>query len=130
MVAARLLLTRRAMQNGSRPNAYEVSAVVPFGDDEDVSGAAVHRLAAHLRELGLPFEILAVDEASGDNSHAVLALLRAQVPELRVLHAPGRGRGFELGIARAQGHVLWLIDPQTAVQAFAGFARAAEQIRP
>jgi hypothetical protein len=130
MVAARLLLTRRAMQNGSRPNAYEVSAVVPFGDDEDVIGAAVHRLAAHLRELGLPFEILAVDEASGDNSHAVLALLRAQVPELRVLHAPGRGRGFDSGIARAQGHLLWLIDPHTAVQAVAGFARAAEQIRP
>jgi len=116
------------MQNGSRRNAYEVSAVMPFGDDEDVIGAAVQRLASYLRELGLPFEILAVDEDSGDNSHAVLALLRAHVPELRVLHAPGRGRGFESGIARAQGRLLWLIDPHTAVQAVAGFTRAVEQI--
>lgn len=129
MSAARLLLTRRAMQSGSRPNAYEVSAIVPFGDDEDVIGAGVQRIAAHLRELGLSFEILAVDEDSGDNSHAVLALLRAQVPELRVLHAPGRGRGFELGVARAQGRVLWMIDARAAVQPVAGFARALERIR-
>jgi len=117
------------MQSGSRPNAYEVSAIVPFGDDEDVIGSAVQRVAAHLRELRVPFEILAVDEDSGDNSHAVLALLRAQVPELRVLHAPGRGRGFDSGIARAQGRVLWLIDPTAAVHPIAGFTRALEQIR-
>jgi glycosyltransferase involved in cell wall biosynthesis len=129
MRAARLLLLRRAMQSASKPNAYDVSVVVPFGDDEDVIGAAVQRLAAHLRELGLDFELLAVDEDSGDNSHAVLALLRAQVPELRVLHAPGRGRGFDTGIARAQGRILWLIQAQAAVQPMAGFARAFEQIR-
>jgi len=29
----------------------------------------------------MSFEILAVDEDSGDNSHAVLALLRAEVPD-------------------------------------------------
>jgi glycosyltransferase involved in cell wall biosynthesis len=117
------------MQSGSRPNAYEVSAIIPFGDDEDVIGSAVQRVAAHLRDLGVPFEILAVDEDSGDNSHAVLALLRAQVPELRVLHAPGRGKGFDSGIARAQGRVLWLIEPGAAVHPIAGFTRALDQIR-
>ena len=117
------------MQSGSRPNAYEVSAIVPFADDEEVIGSAVQRIAAHLRDLGVPFEILAVDEDSGDNSHAVLALLRAQVPELRVLHAPGRGKGFDSGIARAQGRVLWLIEPSAAVHPIAGFARALDQIR-
>jgi hypothetical protein len=108
---------------------YEVSAIVPFGDHEDVIGAAIQRVAAHLRELGVTFEIVAVDEDSGDNSHAVLALLRGQVPELRVTHAPGRGRGFDLGVARAQGHVLWLIEPSAAVQPLAPFVRALEQIR-
>lgn len=108
---------------------FDVSAIVPFGDDEDVIGSAVLRLAEHLRELDLSFEILAVDEDSGDNSHAVLALLRVQVPELRVTHAPGRGRGFDSGIARAQGRVLWLIEPTAATQPVVGFARALEQIR-
>lgn len=125
MHAARLLLTRRAMQSGSR---FDVSAILPFGDDEDVIGAAVQRIATHLRGLGLHFEILAVDESSGDNSHAVLALLRSQVPELRVAHAPGRGRGFDTGIARAQGRVVWLISPLAATQPLPGFARAFEQI--
>jgi glycosyltransferase involved in cell wall biosynthesis len=126
MAAARLLLLRRSMQSGAR---FDVSAIVPFGDDEDVIGAAVQRIAALLRELGLGFEILAVDENSGDNSHAVLALLRAQVPELRVVHAPGRGRGFDCGISRAQGRVVWLIAPTAAMLPMAGFARALEQIR-
>jgi glycosyltransferase involved in cell wall biosynthesis len=126
MPTARLVLRRRAMQSGSR---FDVSVIVPFGDDEDLIGSAIHRLAGHLRDLGLNFEILAVDEDSGDNSHAVLALLRVQVPELRVLHAPGRGRAFDTGIARAQGHVLWMIEPTAAVQPHAGFVRALEQIR-
>ncbi len=96
---------------------YEISVVVPFADDEDAIGTAIHRIADHLRPLELPFEILAVDEDSGDNSHAVLALLRAQVPELRVVHAPGRGRGADAGAARAQGRILWIIDPDVALVA-------------
>ncbi len=126
MRAARLLLFRRAMQSGAR---FDVSVILPFGDDEDLIGAAIRHLAAHLRELGLSFEILAIDEDSGDNSHAVLALLRAQVPELRVSHAPGRGRGFDTGIARAQGHVVWLIEPALAAQPLGGFAGAFEHVR-
>lgn len=108
---------------------YEISIVVPFGDDEESIGNAVQRLAAHLRPLELPFEILAVDEDSGDNSHAVLALMRAQVPELRVIHAPGRGRGAEAGASRAQGRLLWIIDPDNAVGNLAPATLAIQQVR-
>jgi hypothetical protein len=107
---------------------YDVSVVLAFRDDEDVIGNAVQRVAAHLRELGLSFELLAVDEDSGDNSHAVLALLRGQVPELRVQHAPLRGRGAEAGIARAQGRTIWILSPHAAMSPLATFQRAHEQI--
>lgn len=107
---------------------YEVSVVVPFGDDEDAIGNAVQRLAAHLRGLALPFEILAVDEDSGDNSHAVLALMRAQVPELRVIHAPGKGRGADAGASRAQGRMLWMVDPDTALGNLAPATLAIQQV--
>jgi dolichol-phosphate mannosyltransferase len=107
---------------------YDVSVVLSFGDDEDIIGEAVQRLAGHVRGLGLAFEILAVDEDSGDNSHAVLALLRGQVPELRVIHAPVRGRGADIGIARAQGRVLWILDPAAAMASPAAFAPAHEQV--
>src|SRR5664279_1494436 len=79
---------------------FDVSVILPFGDDEEAVGVAVKRTAEYLRNLGLSFEILAIDEDSGDNSHAVLALLRADVPELRVTHASGRGRGVGVGEAR------------------------------
>jgi len=122
--AARMLLSRAARMEVR----YEISVVVPFADDEDSIGAAIQRLADHLRPLDLPFEILAVDEDSGDNSHAVLALLRAQVPELRVVHAPGRGRGTDAGGARAQGRILWIIDPDVAMGTLAPVAPAVRDI--
>ena len=87
------------MSEGPR---FDVSVILPFGDDEEFVGIAVRRTAESLRSLGVSFEILAIDEDSGDNSHAVLALLRAEVPELRVTHASGRGRGVEVGASRNQ----------------------------
>lgn len=107
---------------------FAVSVVLPFGDHEDVIGAAVQHLAGLLRTSGLGFELLAVDESSGDNSHAVLALLRAQVPELRVVQAAGPGRGFDAGLARAQGRVAWLVAPGWALQASAGALGELERL--
>jgi hypothetical protein len=108
--------------------SYDVSVVLPFRDDEDVIGMAVRRLAAHLREYGVTFQIIAVDEDSGDNCHAVLALLRKDIPELRVITAGHRGRGFEAGVARAQGRALWLVEPLAAVGPLAPFGRAYRRV--
>ena len=88
---------------------FDLSVVLLFGDDEEIIGAAVRQLGAALRTTGLSFEIIAVDEDSGDNSHAVLAMLRPEIPELRVTHAPIRTRGLETGVARAQGRVIAVI---------------------
>src|SRR3981189_3484316 len=110
-MAARLLLSPLPMSEGAR---FDVSVILPFGDDEEAVGIAVRRTAEYLRALGVSFEILAIDEDSGDNSHAVLALLRAEVPELRATHAPGRGRGVDVGAARAQGTVLLVSTPDVA----------------
>jgi hypothetical protein len=106
----------------------EVSVVLPFADDEDVIGTAVRRVANHLREYGVSFEIIAVDEDSGDNSHAVLALLRKDLAELRIASAPGRGRGFAKGAQRARGHVLWLVEPRAALAPLAPFGRAYRRV--
>lgn len=97
------------MRSSTTPE-LEVSVVIPFADDEERVGALSRRIAGHLRALGLRFEILAVDEDSGDNSVALLSLLRAEVPELRVLEAPGHGHGFAAGARAARGSVLWLVD--------------------
>lgn len=109
-------------------HTYDVSVVMPFGDDEDVIGRSVRHVVNHLREYGVSFELVAVDEDSGDNCHAVLSLLRTSIPELRVLHTEGRGRGFAFGAQRAQGRVLWLLDPHAALAALAPFGRAYRRV--
>jgi hypothetical protein len=106
---------------------FDLSVVLLFGDDEEIIGSALRQLVTTLRATELLFEILAVDEDSADNSHAVLAMLRPEIPELRVTHAPIRTRGLETGVARAQGRVVAVIapsavaslstDPQTFVDA-------------
>ena len=123
--AARLLLDLTSMGDSPR---FDVSVILPFGDDEEAVGIAVRRTAEHLRQLGLAFEILAIDEDSGDNSHAVLALLRAEVPELRVTHASGRGRGVDVGAARAQGQLLLVSTPDVASASLDGVGDACRRL--
>lgn len=106
----------------------DVSVVLPFGDDEDHIGTACQRLARHLGELGLTFEILAVDEDSGDNCHAILGLVRGEIPELRILSGVAPGRGFAAGAAAARGRVLWLIEPASALRSLAAFGRANNRV--
>lgn len=124
-MAARLLLFPLPMSDSPR---LHVSVILPFGDDEEFVGIAVRRTAEHLRGLGLSFEILAIDEDSGDNSHAVLALLRAEVPELRVTHAPGRGRGVDVGASRAQGTLIVVSTPDVASAALDGIGDACRRL--
>ncbi|HEY5925935.1 MAG TPA: hypothetical protein VIV11_29810 [Kofleriaceae bacterium] len=124
-MAARLLLFPLPMPEGPR---FDVSVILPFGDDEEFVGIAVKRSAEHLRSLGVSFEIIAIDEDSGDNSHAVLALLRGEVPELRVTHAPGRGRGVDVGVARAQGTLLVVSTPDVASATLDGMGEACRRL--
>jgi len=108
--------------------AVDVSIVLPFADHEDTIGSACSRLARHLLELELSFEILAVDEASGDNSHAVLGLLRRSLPPLRIVAGARPGRGFAIGSACARGRVLWLVEPRSALRSLAPFGRAHARV--
>lgn len=107
---------------------FDVSVILPFGDDEEFVGIAVRRTAEHLRGLGLTFEILAIDEDSGDNSHAVLALLRGELPELRVTHASARGRGIDVGVGRAQGTLIVVATPDVASASLDGVGDACRRL--
>ena len=124
-MAAQSVLDAEAMSEGAR---YDVSVILPFGDDEEFVGIAVRRTAEHLRGLGLSFEIIAVDEDSADNSHAVLALLRGSVPELRVTHASARGRGIDVGAGRAQGTLLVVAAPDVASASLDGVGEACRRL--
>lgn len=101
------------------PTQPDVSVVIPFRDDEDVIGAACTRLLAHLRERGHCPEVLAVDEGSGDNSKALLAVLATGESSLRVLHAHA-GRGYLVGAREARGRYLLCVEPSSVDATIAG----------
>ena len=94
----------------SGKSEVEFSAVVVCRDDEERAGHMLRRLAAHLRSLGLHFEILAVDEASTDNTLSLLSLLRRDLPELRVVAGVQPGRGYARGLRLAHGQAVLLVD--------------------
>jgi dolichol-phosphate mannosyltransferase len=102
----------------------DVSVILPFGDDEDRVGVLSRRVAEHLRELGLAFEILAVDEGSGDNSVALLSILRGELPELKLVH------GMSDGVLAARGRTLWVVDHHLGhdAGALAPFATAERRV--
>jgi hypothetical protein len=88
----------------------DLTAIVVCRDDEERVGHVVRRVAGHVESLGLHAEILAVDEDSSDNTLALLALLRHQIPSLRVIPGVAAGRGFVKGVRQARGQALLLID--------------------
>ncbi len=63
----------------------QISVVIPVFNERDNIAPLVGEVIAALRGL-LPFEIIYVDDHSTDDSLAVLQALKADVPELRVLH--------------------------------------------
>src|SRR5205807_2529450 len=55
-------------------------------------------------------------------------LLRGEVPELRVTHAPGRGKGVDVGAARAQGTLLVISTPDVASASLDGVGDACRRL--
>ena len=72
-----------------------VTAVVPVYDEERTLDVVVHSTLAELGRLGLPHEVLILDDGSTDGSPAVAARLAARSPErVRALGFPeNRGKG-------------------------------------
>lgn len=88
----------------------EISVIFAVRNSEESVGRDVRRVTTYLRSLGKSFEIVAVNDGCRDNSLAVLRLLSAEVPELRLCAAESAGRAFVRGVAEARGTVMVLCD--------------------
>jgi glycosyltransferase involved in cell wall biosynthesis len=87
-----------------------LSVVIAVREAEETIGRDVRRIAQHLGEAGIPFEIVAVNDGCCDNSFSVLRLVAASIPELRLCTADASGRAFIRGAAEAHGEMLALVD--------------------
>ena len=89
----------------------DISVVVPVFDEAGAAPALAQEIAAAFA--GRSFEIIFVDDASRDDTRAVLSALRAEIPQLRVLshqRNSGQSRAIRSGILGARGAVIVTLD--------------------
>lgn len=95
------------------PESPIYSVILPVYNERDNVGPLVAEIRAALQPLGQPWEVLAVDDCSRDDSLAVLKALQAEHPELRVLRHRrncGQSAAFASGLRQARGEVVITLD--------------------
>jgi len=93
-------------------NAPQLSVVVPVFNEQDNVGPLVGEILSALRGR-IDFEIVYVDDHSRDATLATLQRLRAEVPELRVLHhvtQSGQSTAVRNGVKAARGAWIATLD--------------------
>lgn len=91
----------------------DLSVVIPIKDEKDNLNRLHERLTEALAPLPLRYEIVLVDDGSGDGSHLVLERLAAADPRLKVVRLRrnfGQSAAMQAGIDHATGDVLVTMD--------------------
>jgi len=93
--------------------APALSLVVPVYDEEENVAPLHAELARIVRDLGRPYEILFVNDGSGDGTLARLELLAAADPHVRIVDLDGNfgeAAALSAGFAHARGAVVVTLD--------------------
>jgi dolichol-phosphate mannosyltransferase len=115
----------------------ELSVIVPVRDEADNLAPLVEELWPVLTALGRSFEVLCVDDGSGDGSAQELARLAECRPGLRVLtlaHPSGQSAALAAGASHATGDVIVHMDadlqndPADLPRLLAGIAAGADAV--
>lgn len=91
----------------------KVSVVIPAHNEADNLPFLLEEIAAAEQAMSVPFEILVVDDASSDQTSAVLESLMPRYPRLRVLpmvRQSGQSAALSAGFDHAEGEVVVTID--------------------
>ena len=88
-----------------------ISIVMPAHDEESFLPAAVREVAAGMRSRG-PFEVIVVENGSGDATAEVAEGLVEEIPELRVLSLDmaDYGKALRTGLLDARGEMVAFFD--------------------
>ena len=86
----------------------ELSVVMPAHNEEDLLDKAVHAVVDGLRDRGLGFEVVVVENGSTDRTASVAAALAEDVAEVRALSSaqPDYGEALRTGFLAARGQVV------------------------
>jgi glycosyltransferase involved in cell wall biosynthesis len=90
-----------------------LSVVVPALNEQDNVGPLVEQVGQVMRDAGVGFELIVVDDGSTDQTLERLTQLQIDRPWLRVLHRPkprGQSAAMYVGIQAARGHCIATLD--------------------
>jgi len=93
------------------PPIPDISVIVPVFDEEGAAPGLAREIATAFK--GRNYEVIFVDDHSRDDTLGVLAGLKSEIPELRVLgHQAnaGQSRAIRTGILAARGAIIVTLD--------------------
>jgi dolichol-phosphate mannosyltransferase len=93
--------------------AVEISVVVPLYNEQENIGELYRRLTAVLQALGGRYELVFVNDGSGDATPRLLDELKGHDPHLSVLHFSrnfGHQAAVSAGLDHAGGHAVMIMD--------------------
>jgi glycosyltransferase involved in cell wall biosynthesis len=85
-----------------------VSVIIPLYNEEQTIGDIIDRVQTIMKQMGLKYEIIVVDDCSVDNSLMIAKAYPVRLYSLTV-HA-GKGGGLRAGFAKAKGDFIVTID--------------------
>jgi glycosyltransferase involved in cell wall biosynthesis len=91
----------------------ELSIVVPVYNEEENAGVLCERLTRVCDSIGIPFEILFIDDGSGDGTFEALSALHQKDPRIRVIRFRrnfGQTAAMAAGFDYARGRVIVTMD--------------------
>ncbi|TQL39086.1 glycosyl transferase family 2 [Salinispora arenicola] len=81
-------------REGTRPLANLTEIAIPIHNEEKVLVASIHRLRRHLQKhFPYPFVITIADNGSTDRSWELATQLAGELPDVRAIRVPVKGRG-------------------------------------
>jgi glycosyltransferase involved in cell wall biosynthesis len=96
-----------------RADRLDLSVVIPFYNEEECAAFVLDEVRATLDPLGLGYEVVAVDDGSGDDTAVALAAAARDDPRFRILRwEPNRGQAAALywGLHAARGSLVVTMD--------------------
>ena len=93
--------------------AIDISIVIPVYNSSDCVGALARQLTAVLDDMGRPYEVILVDDASPDDSWAVIRRIVTQYPGftgIQLMTNSGQAQATLCGLACAKGDIIVTMD--------------------
>jgi dolichol-phosphate mannosyltransferase len=90
----------------------KLSAVIPAHNEASCVAEAVKNLRSALREAGIPYELVVVDDGSSDGTFEIIERLAEGADDVRVLRSPlprGFGLAVRAGLERVTGDAVAIV---------------------